>query len=79
MYAATTKDEGNAADGRFSTACLSLTLPKLHGYFIETPLRIAPAYTGRRNNFRALFSNIFFLSSSEIAICSTASIVRLVP
>jgi hypothetical protein len=21
MYAATTKDEGNAADGRFSTAC----------------------------------------------------------
>jgi hypothetical protein len=25
MYAATTKDEGNAADGRFSTACSSLT------------------------------------------------------
>jgi hypothetical protein len=26
MYAATTKDEGNAADGRFSTACILLTL-----------------------------------------------------
>jgi hypothetical protein len=26
MYAATTKDEGNAADGRFSTACLFLTM-----------------------------------------------------
>ena len=25
MYAATTKDEGNAADGRFSTACELLT------------------------------------------------------
>jgi hypothetical protein len=25
MYAATTKDEGNAADGRFSTACKLLT------------------------------------------------------
>jgi len=25
MYAATTKDEGNAADGRFSTACVGLT------------------------------------------------------
>jgi hypothetical protein len=25
MYAATTKDEGNAADGCFSTACLFLT------------------------------------------------------
>jgi hypothetical protein len=25
MYAATTKDEGNAADGRFSTACKDLT------------------------------------------------------
>jgi hypothetical protein len=25
MYAATTKDEGNAADGRFSTACKGLT------------------------------------------------------
>ena len=24
MYAATTKDEGNAADGRFSTACKGL-------------------------------------------------------
>ena len=24
MYAATTKDEGNAADGRFSTACKDL-------------------------------------------------------
>jgi hypothetical protein len=26
MYAATTKDEGNAADGRFSTACCGMTL-----------------------------------------------------
>jgi hypothetical protein len=26
MYAATTKDEGNAADGRFSKACQGLTL-----------------------------------------------------
>jgi hypothetical protein len=25
MYAATTKDEGNAADGRFSTACKDST------------------------------------------------------
>jgi len=25
MYAATTKDEGNAADGRFSTACEDFT------------------------------------------------------
>jgi hypothetical protein len=25
MYAATTKDKGNAADGRFSTACKDLT------------------------------------------------------
>jgi len=26
MYVATTKDQGNAADGRFSTACIVLTL-----------------------------------------------------
>jgi len=26
MYVATTKDEGNAADGRFSTACEDVTL-----------------------------------------------------
>jgi hypothetical protein len=26
MYAATTKDEGNAADGRFSTVCEDLTM-----------------------------------------------------
>jgi hypothetical protein len=26
MYVATTKDEGNAADGRFSTACCTLIL-----------------------------------------------------
>jgi len=26
MYVATTKDEGNAADGRFSTACEDMTL-----------------------------------------------------
>ena len=26
MYVAATKDEGNAADGRFSTACKDLTL-----------------------------------------------------
>jgi hypothetical protein len=25
MYAATTKDEGNTADGRFSTACKTIT------------------------------------------------------
>jgi hypothetical protein len=33
MYAATMKDEGNAADGRFSTACKDVT-PK----FIPSPV-----------------------------------------
>jgi hypothetical protein len=29
MYAATTKDKGNAADGRFSTACIDFTIPEV--------------------------------------------------
>ena len=33
MYAATTKDEGNAADGRFSTARKDLT-PLLFSWFL---------------------------------------------
>ena len=37
MYAATTKDEGKAADGRFSTACLSLTLPIFDEHSLRTP------------------------------------------
>ena len=39
MYAATTKDEGNAADGRFSTACL-LYHPHLIGYFLPGRTRL---------------------------------------
>ena len=29
MYAATMKDEGNAADGRFSTACFEINIKDL--------------------------------------------------
>jgi hypothetical protein len=34
MYAATTKDEGNAADGRFSTTCSALECRRLKVWVI---------------------------------------------
>jgi hypothetical protein len=35
MYAAMTKDEGNAADGRFSTACKDSTPEYTISFFID--------------------------------------------
>jgi len=45
MYAATTKDEGNAADGRFPTACpsLAIAIPSQAGETISKYL-IAPSF-----------------------------------
>ena len=67
MYVATTKDEGNAADGRFSTACLDLTPydylnhPERFKefYFIfnidtEKPLWVLTRYRHNQNLFKGL-------------------------